>query len=176
MLDDTVVPARRLLDQLAFFERQRQGLFDVDVFACLHRPDPAQGVPVGRRGVEDDVERLVFDHLPHVGVDRRTASAQLLEFGRPGRQRRGVDIAERRHFDVLVLHSMQRPGQEIASPADAGDAGPDTIIGGCGADPLRGQGRCHQKHSTGAGHDDLISLASPETIPGSSETLRYKPT
>ena len=75
VLHDAAVFPGGLDDLAAFPESQGQRLLDVGVLAGLHRPDGAEGVPVGGRGVNDGVDRLVFDHPPHVADGRHPFAA-----------------------------------------------------------------------------------------------------
>ena len=62
-----LVLARGIEELLAFPEREAERFFDVHVLAGLHRPDPAQAVPVVRRGDDHRVDFGIVEHLARVG-------------------------------------------------------------------------------------------------------------
>jgi hypothetical protein len=108
-----LVDPRRLDDDRAFFDLQRQRLLDVDVLAGVERVDRGGEMPVIRHGDEDRVDVLGLEQPPVVG-ERLGGGCRLL---RP-LVLRAVDVAERGHVDVAEL-------DEVGHDADAARAAAD---------------------------------------------------
>ena len=79
-LNDTVVLASRFYDTASFTHVMADGLFDIDVFASLDRPDSCQRMPVIRGRNTDDMNAFVFEALSHVCVNRWSFTGFLFDF------------------------------------------------------------------------------------------------
>ena len=106
----------------AFPDVVRDGLFDVNVLAGLHRPDRGQRVPVVGGGDRDRVDLFVFEDAAHVGVDLRPLAGLLKNHGGGLFRAPAIDIDKRGDLDIghgKNLFDMRRPAR---SDADDGDA------------------------------------------------------
>ena len=59
------------------------GLFNVGIFACLHRPDTRERVPVIGGGRADQIDGFVVERLTHIHEWFRTGSLVFLNFVTP---------------------------------------------------------------------------------------------
>ncbi len=75
MLADNFVLLDRLNQLPSLPPVMGTGLFDVDIFAGLRRPDPHKRMPVIRRGNGDRVHVLVFQQFPNIGIGLRLTQA-----------------------------------------------------------------------------------------------------
>lgn len=121
-LADPVVDARRLHNPWPFFNRQRQRLFHVDVFAGVQRVDGATAVPVVRRGDKNGIDVL--------GIEQFAVVVEALRFSRlllrpvdavP------VDVADRGHVHLIGVH--ERAHHAGAATAAADKAQLNALIG-----------------------------------------------
>ena len=134
-LDDAVVAASGVEHPAALFDEEREGLFDVNVFARAAGHHGHKGVPVVRRRDNEGVDVFVFEKLPEVVVTGGGASdgfdggveAGLKDIGH------GDDLGAGKAVEIA---RVQTPDEAKADDADA-DAvvGAENSLGGeCGCD------------------------------------------
>ena len=154
-LDDPSGLATGLTDLPALLDRQRHRLLAVDILAGLHGFDGDLGVPViGGRDM-DNVDLLVVEDRPVVGVDGRLSSGPGLDD--PGGQfaSGGVGVA---HRDVISV--LAERGSRSVWPVDPGGLlAPATA----GAD-------CSDTRSIVGGHESVGPLAAVQHQAGTGES------
>ena len=143
-LHDPLVLAGGGEHRLALLDRHRDRLLDEDVLPRLAGHGRRQGVPVVRRGVDDDVDRLVFEEPPEVGVGDRALAGRGLALG----EVRRVDVAHGRDLGAVLLERLH-----VGDPLPAGtdDTHPDAVVGPQGLAGQRpGQGYAHDSARSGS--------------------------
>lgn len=136
-LADDVVFARGFHDLVAFPLAVREGFFDVNVLAGLHRPDARQAVPVVTRGNVNGVDGGIVEDFAHVAVADGTRYA--------GRGRcENIFVHVRECAEVHVAHLAVAVQMVAAAPADADPGDVDFFIGSnsglnCGSGEQRGE-------------------------------------
>ena len=121
-LHHPVVPPRRLHHRAPLGDDERERLLDVDILAGRARVDHLQRMPVVGRVDDDGVDVGPFEERGSRGSGRRAAGLRRGE----GHVRR-VDVAERRHLDVLV--GEERVEHLVAAVAEADEADAHAIVG-----------------------------------------------
>jgi len=118
-LDDLLVFAGGVHELAAFPDVVGDGFLDVNILARLHGPDGSEGMPVIGRGDGDDVDVLVFEHLPDVGVSGDFDA--LLVLGIHALAEDGVvHVAEGGETDAGILQAAE--GADVrAAPAVEAD-------------------------------------------------------
>ncbi len=108
-LNDTVVFPGRLDSLPSFPAVVTLRLFTIDVFAGLTAPDRCQCVPVWRRGDDDRVDRLIFEHPAKVlGV---LWHSPALECGDPfcsSGVHLGIDVTKPGEFTIVTTSERLR--------------------------------------------------------------------
>ena len=78
-LNDFLVLSSGFDDATALRDIVADWLFDIDIFSSLHCPDRRQRVPVIWCRNTGNVNRLVFETLPHVEINGRTGTESLFD-------------------------------------------------------------------------------------------------
>ena len=108
----------------AFFDRVRDGLLAVDVFAGAHTGDGDGHVPVVGRGDHDGVDILTVEDLAVVEVGERVGGG-VLGFG--FQAARFINVAA--GDDLVLFGELQLAQQILAASAGADGADPYAIVG-----------------------------------------------
>ena len=112
-------------------------LFNINILAGLHRPDPTQRVPVIGRRRTDCIDRIVIESPPHVGHKRWPLALLFgdhITFAVSGRV---IDIDDIQNFGSGIFH----PSVNVAATASSGADNCDTnlVVGRDTSRSTRGQ-------------------------------------
>ena len=137
------------------FDRERHGLFLIDVFARAHGGDEAFGVQMLRRGDQDGIERRIVEHLPVIRVCLR-AGCELRRVGEAA----GVDIGEGGEFGIGTGDGLARELRAAVADADDADAEPVVRAEHASSRETTGETRGHVADEVSSGlHGFQSSLA-----------------
>jgi hypothetical protein len=117
-LYDTVVLAGGLDHLTAFPDIMRDGLFDIDVLACLTSPYRYKRMPVVGRRRGNSVDAIVFQQLANVNIRLDLLSVFLLECACSLFDMLPVCIAERHNAHALLFIEIPDVTAALASRAD----------------------------------------------------------
>src|ERR1019366_1649268 len=120
LLHHPVILARRRHNLFGLEDIVRARLLDVDILAGAAGVDGHQGVPVIGRGDGDGVDRLVFEELAIVPVNRRFLLGDGLDAARRRVQHVLVDVAERHQLYIGLAGDLLDVVLAAAAQADGG--------------------------------------------------------
>jgi hypothetical protein len=154
-LEDPLVFPRDLDAALALGERQRQGLFAIDVLARLHRLDGRDHMPVLRRGDANGVDVLPPDQIAEVrvgGADmgRGLALIGLLDAPLGVLSTRSVHLADGQRLDVAKAQQLVKM-VVIGHFAAADEPDRDPLTGRGLVVPAEDTARHDRRHGNRAG-------------------------
>ena len=126
-LAHSVVLLRGGDQRLAFMDVVGDRLFEIAVFAGLHRPDATKSMGMVGSGVADDVDRRVVERFTHIFDEFRLLAAlffgDLVAFRFAGR----IGIANVQNFGLRVVHPLFAVGPPAAT-TDADHANAQLVV------------------------------------------------
>ena len=137
------------------------GFFDVNVFACLTRPDGGERVPVIWGDDGDGVNLLVVENHAEVPVGRRLHAGFLLDKFQGGREERLVGVADGADLHVVaVLERAPTCEMDGTLVAHADDGDVDALVGaGDGRIGLGAESHSSDRDARGANHARFDKLS-----------------
>jgi len=141
VLDDAVKFSGGVEGDAAFVDVVAAGLFYVDVFSGLARPDGDEGVPVIGCGDGDGVYVFVFEDFSDVGLGFGGGFGFVLDGLELGGEEAAIGIDE--IGDLDVFHAEVFADVTVAAAIDAGDGDANGFV--CAAEIACGFGAGDEK-------------------------------